>query len=49
MDNWRSQAKRLSQSRTVITLDLRNHGDSPHIKGMSYREMYEDVIKVAEV
>jgi esterase len=48
MDNWRSQAKRLSQSRPVITLDLRNHGDSPHIKGMSYREMYEDVIKVAQ-
>ncbi len=48
MDNWRSQAKRLSQARTVITLDLRNHGDSPHKKGMSYREMYEDVIQVAD-
>ncbi len=48
MDNWRTQARRLSQTRTVITLDLRNHGDSPHIKGMSYREMYEDVIKVAK-
>ncbi len=48
MDNWRSQAKRLSTTRPVITLDLRNHGDSPHIKGMSYREMYEDVIKVAK-
>jgi len=48
MDNWRSQAKRLSQYRPVITLDLRNHGHSPHVKGMSYREMYEDVIKVAQ-
>jgi len=48
MDNWRTQAKHLSQAQTVITLDLRNHGDSPHIKGMSYREMYEDVIKVAQ-
>ena len=48
MDNWRSQAKRLSHARTVITVDLRNHGDSPHVKGMSYREMYEDVIKVAQ-
>jgi len=47
MDNWRSQAKRLSQSRPVLTLDLRNHGQSPHLKGMSYREMYEDVISVA--
>lgn len=48
MDNWRSQAKGLSQHRPVITLDLRNHGRSPHVKGMSYREMYEDVIKVAQ-
>lgn len=47
MDNWRTQAKRLSQSQTVYTLDLRNHGSSPHLKGMSYREMYEDVLKVA--
>ena len=47
MDNWRSQAKHLSATQTVITLDLRNHGDSPHIKGMSYREMYEDVLKIA--
>jgi esterase len=49
MDNWRSQAKRLSKHRMVITVDLRNHGHSPHIKGMSYREMYEDVIKVAQI
>lgn len=48
MDNWRSQAKLLSQSRPVYTLDLRNHGNSPHLKGMSYREMYEDVIQLAE-
>lgn len=48
MDNWRSQAKMLSQSRPVYTLDLRNHGNSPHLKGMSYREMYEDVIQLAE-
>lgn len=48
MDNWRSQARRLSASRRVITLDLRNHGDSPHVKGMSYREMADDVIKVAQ-
>jgi len=49
MDNWRTQAKLLSKNQTIITMDLRNHGDSPHIKGMSYREMYEDVIKVAQV
>lgn len=48
MDNWRSQAKKLSQSRPVFTLDLRNHGESPHLSGMSYREMYEDVLKIAD-
>ena len=48
LDNWRSQAKRLSQSRPVYTIDLRNHGNSPHLKGMSYREMYEDVLNVAQ-
>lgn len=46
MDNWRSQAKRLSKNRTVITMDLRNHGNSPHVSGMSYREMYEDVLNL---
>jgi esterase len=46
MDNWRTQAKRLSKGRPVYTLDLRNHGNSPHVRGMSYREMYEDVIGV---
>lgn len=44
MDNWRGQAKRLAKNRTVITMDLRNHGNSPHLSGMSYREMYEDVL-----
>ncbi len=44
MDNWRGQAKRLAKDRTVITMDLRNHGNSPHVAGMSYREMYEDVL-----
>ena len=48
MDNWRSQAQRLSAKRPVIILDLRNHGNSPHIKGMSYREMYEDLINLTK-
>jgi len=48
MDNWRGQAKRLAKNRTVITMDLRNHGSSPHVAGMSYREMYEDVLQLTE-
>lgn len=47
LDNWRSQAQRLSIKRPVYALDLRNHGDSPHMKGMSYREMSDDVRQVA--
>jgi esterase len=47
-DNWRSMAKRLSRYQPVFALDLRNHGDSPHVKGMSYRVMADDVLKVAE-
>ncbi len=47
-ENWRNIAKHFSQYRPVYALDLRNHGDSPHMKGMSYREMYQDVIKVAK-
>ena len=48
MDNWRSQAKRLAQSRVVITIDLRNHGHSPHIAGMSYKEMAMDIVAVLQ-
>lgn len=48
MDNWRSQAKGLSQLQPVITVDLRNHGNSPHLQGMSYREMYDDVVSLAQ-
>ena len=48
MDNWRSQAKRLEQSRTVITVDLRNHGRSPHLKDMSYQQMGLDILAIME-
>jgi esterase len=48
MDNWRTQAKRLSQSRTIITVDLRNHGHSPHINNMSYKQMALDIIAVIQ-
>jgi len=48
MDNWRTQAKWLSHSRPIITIDLRNHGHSPHFIGMSYKQMALDIIKVLE-
>lgn len=43
LENWQTQAKKLAQQHYVISVDLRNHGHSPHIKGMSYREMSGDI------
>ena len=44
LDNWNIQARKLARNHTVITVDLRNHGQSPHVKGMSYTEMTQDII-----
>ena len=41
--NWASLAQRLGEVHRVITLDLRNHGESPWAETMTYREMAEDV------
>ena len=41
--NWRSIARRLAERHTVYSLDLRNHGDSPHAESMSYAQMADDV------
>jgi esterase len=43
--NLATLARRLSPDFRVISLDLRNHGASPHAPGMSYRAMTEDVIE----
>lgn len=48
MDNWRRQAQRLSTQFQVITPDLRNHGRSPHLSGMRYRDMANDVLTLTE-
>ena len=41
--NWASIARQLGEAHRVVTLDLRNHGDSPWAETMSYREMAADV------
>lgn len=41
--NWRSFAKNLCERRRVFTLDLRNHGASPHAHRMDYDLMAADV------
>lgn len=46
--NWQSIARRLAQTYHVLTPDLRNHGDSPHARSMSYAEMADDVAMLVE-
>lgn len=41
--NWQSIAKRMGQRRTVYTLDMRNHGQSPWSDRMNYIAMADDV------
>jgi pimeloyl-ACP methyl ester carboxylesterase len=43
LDNWRAQSKELGRFFKVYTLDLRNHGNSPHTDVMSYPAMAEDL------
>jgi pimeloyl-ACP methyl ester carboxylesterase len=46
--NWQTIARRLSARHRVISVDLRNHGDSPHADDMSYPAMAEDVCALAD-
>lgn len=50
MDNWRTQAKSLATNDDlhVITPDMRNHGQSPHLSGMRYKDMAEDILALAD-
>lgn len=42
-DNWRTMARRLARRYRVFSLDLRNHGRSPHHERMDYPVMAEDL------
>ncbi len=44
--NWGVIAKRLSDQRHVITVDMRNHGDSPRATTQSYPDMAGDLAEV---
>jgi esterase len=46
--NWSSIAKQLSSHHQVITVDLRNHGNSGHDVNMGYPEMANDVINLTQ-
>ena len=44
--NWGVIAKRLSDKFYVITIDLRNHGESPWFGSHNYHDMADDLIEV---
>lgn len=41
--NWRSIVRKLQDRFRVYTVDLRNHGDSPHAESMTYEDMADDL------
>jgi esterase len=43
-DNWGTIAKHFSQHYQVISVDLRNHGRSPHSDSQSYTDMTDDLL-----
>jgi len=45
-DNWAALSKLWSQYFTVYTVDLRNHGQSPHNEEWNYKAMSEDIIEL---
>lgn len=47
-DNWRSIAKHFSKEFRVISIDLRNHGRSPHSISQNYAEMASDLITLCD-
>lgn len=48
LDNWNTFAAKQKTERPVIAIDMRNHGDSPHVEGMSYTQMMDDVLAVLD-
>lgn len=47
LDNWHTFATKQQEQRPIVALDLRNHGASPHVVGMTYQLMKDDVLEVA--
>jgi pimeloyl-ACP methyl ester carboxylesterase len=48
LDNWQSIVRLLSTDFTVYSLDLRNHGKSPHTTTFSFESMALDVFQFIE-
>lgn len=41
--NWSSIAKQMARKYRILTVDLRNHGNSPWVDGMAYGDMAQDI------
>ncbi len=48
LDNWKTFARHLSEDYMVYIVDLRNHGKSPHVEGMDYKLMAQDLAQFLE-
>jgi esterase len=48
LDNWQTLARQWAELYTVILVDLRNHGRSPHFDTMDYNLMAEDLANFLE-
>jgi len=48
LDNLSQLARALQDERRVISLDMRNHGASPHVPTMSYPEMAADLLALMD-
>jgi esterase len=46
--NWGVIARRLSDRRDVVAVDMRNHGDSPRMPSQTYPDMASDLAEVIE-
>lgn len=46
--NWRSLSQQFAEHFNVISVDLRNHGDSPHLDEMNYQVMAQDVLALLD-
>jgi len=47
-NNWGAVAKHFSQTHQVISVDLRNHGKSPHADTQNYPDMAEDLLELCD-
>jgi pimeloyl-ACP methyl ester carboxylesterase len=47
-DNWMGLARQFAADHTVVLVDLRNHGRSPHHPEMTYAAMVEDMVRLLD-